>query len=198
LEKFEALKLNALWSVYNAQKRDSKEDFQYIIGRMFRWYFEKYHTPLADVEDLPLDHVVETYWLSFYEDMAEADAQDNREGKTANRLKREIERAVTDPEELARRQREEDAEDAEIEKLAQEELRDKSAGAIKQIEQASAALKSLSSEGIFPKGKKGESVYPSGNVKSKEEDIIRIKFEDVDFDEDVDSFSFGLGDPGKK
>jgi hypothetical protein len=47
-------------------------DPNYVLRRIFRWYSEKFHTPLHRVEDLPVHDVLQNYYEAQYEAMLDA------------------------------------------------------------------------------------------------------------------------------
>jgi hypothetical protein len=63
MDLFEAIEISALKSVL-------KPDDEYFLRRIFRWYSEKFHTALHEVEDLPLDDVLTTYFECSFELMS--------------------------------------------------------------------------------------------------------------------------------
>lgn len=65
---FDIIKINAMHSVLMGER-----DSEYELRKIFRWYSEKYHTPLEAVEDLPLEKVLQTYFEVRYAELA-ADA----------------------------------------------------------------------------------------------------------------------------
>lgn len=69
MDLFSALQILALRDVL-AFRRNSevKEDAEYPLRRIFRWYSKTFHTPLHLVDDLPVEDVVRAYWESHYED----------------------------------------------------------------------------------------------------------------------------------
>src|SRR6266404_3936927 len=40
-----------------------------ILRNLFRWFSIKFHTPLADVEDLPVEYLLQHYFESQYEEL---------------------------------------------------------------------------------------------------------------------------------
>lgn len=72
---YEAIKVNALKSVL-------KPDSEYFLRKIFRWYSKTFSTPLLDVYDLPLEHVLQ----EFYEERYEAMDDQAREEELADAL----------------------------------------------------------------------------------------------------------------
>jgi hypothetical protein len=89
--------------------RDVVDDTsEYRLRSIFRWYSKTFHTPLVQVEELPLFEVLQTYFEVRYEDMSEQERQD------------EIVRLLETEEELAARKKAEDVADAEAEEFARQ------------------------------------------------------------------------------
>jgi len=94
-EDLDLLKAIRLCAVHSVKKRDA----DYTLRFVFRWYSEKFHTPLHEVEEIPLEILMEHYFECHYESLSE------------HELEEEIERlAETHAERLAREKKE--AEDA--------------------------------------------------------------------------------------
>lgn len=62
LDDIDRIRLSALRAVW-------KPDTDAIIRRICRWYSKEYHTPLADVPDLPLDDILQAWFESNYENL---------------------------------------------------------------------------------------------------------------------------------
>lgn len=60
---YEAIRLKALRDVIKGDSPD------YALRKVFRWYSKTFHTPLHEVEDLPTEYVLQTYWESQYEEL---------------------------------------------------------------------------------------------------------------------------------
>lgn len=60
MDPFKALRARAALSV-------KKPDWEYSLRRIFRWYSTTFHTPLHQVEDLPIDHVLTNYYEAVFE-----------------------------------------------------------------------------------------------------------------------------------
>lgn len=84
----DAVQLIALRSVV-------KPDGDYFVRRICRWYSREFHTPLHEVEELPLDYVLTQYFESTFEDMEEDERQERidkllePEGKRRERIYQE-------------------------------------------------------------------------------------------------------------
>ncbi len=108
MDRWEAIKLNAFWSVFNAKRKQPKPDLGYELDRLHRWYAKTFNVSIAEAEAVPTDEVFRTYWLETYEGYEQKD------------LDQEREQFIQDPIKLRERQREEDAEDYELFLLGQE------------------------------------------------------------------------------
>jgi len=83
-----------------------RQDGQYVLRYIQRWYSKTFATPLHQVDALPLDDVVMAYFESYYEDMKEEDRA------------KEIESLLETDEQRQARERAEDADQAEREEFA--------------------------------------------------------------------------------
>lgn len=86
MEVFEAIQIQALKSVLDP-------DDDYLMRKVFRWYSEKYHTPLHVVDDLPMDDVLQTYFEYVYE---------NTSKRQLNQIKKHL---LETPEEREKREK---------------------------------------------------------------------------------------------
>ncbi len=68
MDLLKALQLKALRNVH---LEDAEKD--YSIRRIFRWYSKAFHTPLHEVDALPLMHILTAYFEEMYEEMHEED-----------------------------------------------------------------------------------------------------------------------------
>lgn len=170
----DALRLIAMRAVTGG---DSDYNIRYIL----RWYSKTFHTPLTTVEDLPLEDVLQTYFECRYEEMNEAERQ------------QELERLLLSEEELARRRRQEDAEEAELAqfaKLTEDQVQKKAEVGNKTKEamaKVATGLQKLSE--AVTETEKIEVKDPEPVLKAQP-DIHMTFIEDVDFD-DVLEGSFG-------
>lgn len=83
-----------------------REDGDYNLRSVFRWYSKTFATPLHVVETLPIEDVLRHYFEAKYEDLEE------------EHLAAEIKRLATPPETALRQRLAEDADDAEVAELA--------------------------------------------------------------------------------
>lgn len=51
----------------------------YLLRHIFRWYSERYHTPLHEIPDLPLEDVLQTYFEVRYEELPDELREDEEE-----------------------------------------------------------------------------------------------------------------------
>ena len=51
---------------------------EYLLRKIFRWYSKTFHTPLQEVEAIPLHDIFVHYWETRYEDMKEFDLVEER------------------------------------------------------------------------------------------------------------------------
>lgn len=66
LDLLKAIRLCAFGAV-----KDKAPD--YVLRLIFRWYSKTFHTPLEEVDDLPVEHVLTHYFEERYEAMDEAE-----------------------------------------------------------------------------------------------------------------------------
>lgn len=95
---WEAIRIQALKTVM-----EPTVDFE--LRKKFRWYSRTFHTPLKEVEELPVEEVIRTYWETAYDDMTEGE------------LEYEISALVADEQEVKKA---EDAEEEEVRRLLEE------------------------------------------------------------------------------
>lgn len=94
MDYFSALKIRALKAV-------TQPDREYFIRKTMRWYSRQYHTPLSQVEEIPLEDIFVAYFEEQFEGMDE-------EAIEAARMD-----MLIPEEERRKRQIEEDADDAD-------------------------------------------------------------------------------------
>jgi hypothetical protein len=90
-----------------------KETGEYQVRNVQRWFSKTFHTPLLQVEELPLEYVLQHFYESRYEDLDEADRDKERIS------------LIESPEEAAKRVAEENYEQfsmLEFEKFAEEQV----------------------------------------------------------------------------
>lgn len=95
MDQYSVIRLLALRSVV-------KPDADYIIRKTIRWYAKTFHTPIKDVEEIPLEDVFQAFFEERYEAMSREDLMQEREN------------LLTTPEEYRRRVEEEEAEEADM------------------------------------------------------------------------------------
>ncbi len=189
MDTFAALRISALWSVWNSRKTRSKPDDEYELGRVHRWYARTFHCTIAEAESLPVDHVWQTYWLESFEELDDKG------------LDEQIESITEDPEVLEFRKRQEDEADADVYEISKEE---QAKDAIQKIEEATEALKGLQvrQEPFKVGGGTGEAslvMDRSTRLASVPEDIsISFMGDDEELDLEADTVSFGLLDTPKR
>ena len=66
MEILEAIQIQALLDVMEG-------DFLYHYRRICRWYSTTFHTPLAEVDSLPMEYVLQQFFESRFEDMPRAE-----------------------------------------------------------------------------------------------------------------------------
>ncbi len=64
-----AIRLAALRAVLNQRVRDPKPDPEYFMRYVMRWYSKKFFTPLDQVEQLPLEDILQAYYEERFEEM---------------------------------------------------------------------------------------------------------------------------------
>lgn len=62
----DAIQKSALWAVVSP-------DGDAVLRNLFRWYSKTFHTPLADVEDIPIEFILQHYFETQYEELEEED-----------------------------------------------------------------------------------------------------------------------------
>lgn len=156
-----------------------QEDEEYNLRYIFRWYSQRFHTPLHVVQSLPLYDILQHYYEVDYEAMEPHERQ------------AEIKRLLTTPDNLRRLRREEDAADADAVEFGRE------AEAA-----AAAAVVPVKTEPmvdpILERLKKARAeagiIGPDVSLPSpKLEEGIHMKFDDLDVEDDTP----GFGPPGK-
>lgn len=131
---------------------------EYAIRQIFRWYSERFHTPLHLVEDLQFEDVLQTYFECQFEEMDEGTRHAT------------IQKLTISPEQLAHARKSEDAEDADQWEFAREaEQQEKEKEATQPPQQN--------------KLPKADLPAPAALVPTNEE--IHINFEDLDGDCDA-------------
>ena len=72
MDLYRAIQLRALLCV-------TKEDPDYTLRRMLRWYSKTFHTSLSAVEDMPVEDVVQTYYEEHFAELDEEALEKVRE-----------------------------------------------------------------------------------------------------------------------
>lgn len=186
----EAVRYIALNNVFDAKrKKPLDRDPEAHLRKVFRWYSKTFFTPLDEVENLPLISILLNWWEVHYEELAEDQASE-KPGSGKRRLEEERDRLLEDPEALAERQREEDADDAVTfemsQELAQQDLQDATKATVDALQAATDALSGL-----------GAPLPPKRSTGAGDKSDLTIKFEN--FDDDVDPLlAFGLLDEPRK
>lgn len=94
MDYYRALRLLAMRAV-------EKPDREANLRSIYRWYSRTFHTPLPQVEDLPIEEVLMTYYESTYEDLGDEERA------------RELESLLETPQEAQEKRRRQDSERAE-------------------------------------------------------------------------------------
>jgi hypothetical protein len=176
MDLYQALRLQALRAVMCPDK-------EYFIRRTLRWYSKTFHTPLHEVEDIPLEVVLQ----AFYEEHFEAMSQEDREAERQDLLVTKEQRYKQILAEEA-----EEAELFEIGKiLAAEEEKKRKEASTKKTEQIAEIQHKTGP--ILPMPMP-ETDLPSGIPTVLPEGISMSFADDADFDIDSD----GLGAEPKK
>ena len=150
----------------------------YAVRKILREYSKKFHTPLHEVYELPIEHVLRAYYEEVFEDLEDKDLEDEA-------------RELSQTEEEAKRDRErKDVEDVEVFRDLEDVRREQQA--VKKIEQVIQQLSKT--ETIMREMASRAGAEPAlTNVRPAERSLperITMRFEEVDLDQD----SFGLLD----
>lgn len=160
------------------------DDRDYNLRRIFRWYSEKFHTPLHKVDSLPLEDVLTHYYESIYEAMSEEDLEQAKD----ELLETEVQATAR-----IRLEHEEKTEADEYAKLVEKEENLKKTKPLDQIKPGSDTT-------IAPIRDVGKQPFKTKEVAlpiSKIEPEIHMTFMDPeDFEREIESF--GLLDQPKK
>lgn len=155
---------------YDRRKKPFKPESGFLLRQIFRWYSKTFHTPLADVDALPLHEVLEAWWEERYSDMSEED------------LEAERQELLQDPADVAAQQLVEDAQDADAQEMINEELAAKAQEVVKSIEKLTTSL-----------------TKPMGVRTQKESELVmgpaapKLPEIQFTFNEDLDLEGDGLG-----
>jgi hypothetical protein len=181
MDIYSACQWLALRNVYN-YTNGRPSDTEYTLGRIFRWYSKTFHTPLHEVDDLPLYDVILAYWHEKYEGF-EPDALDE-----------EVQEMVKPVEVRNEERLEADRTDAEMWELAQEELAAQAAEDTKKRAQSN--LGKRPTNPLPQLGGREAEMIPRSSVAAPPP-AIKMDFEHVDTDLDLDQDSFGFLEPPK-
>lgn len=121
MENYNSIRLIALDAVLTRRRRKAGDpiDPDYEMRRVCREYSERFHTPLADVYDLPIDDVLRDYWEAAYEDLGER-PREKHDQDPRTYLERERDLLVaTDAERAEQEQAEAEVADDDAEFIAQ-------------------------------------------------------------------------------
>lgn len=102
MDFYEAIRIKALRDVLKG------EDPDYILRRIYRWYSSTFYVPLTDIDDIPISHILQHYFESYFEGLST-----DKRLKEASKLFEQTETAKVDKEAL---------EDAEFLKTLQSDL----------------------------------------------------------------------------
>lgn len=185
----EAVKWMALNCVFDLKRKNPKTpDPEFFLRKVFRWYSKTFVTPLDEVEDLPLADVLRHFYEYHFEEMLE-DQPGEKPGSGFRRLEQVRQDMLEDPEVLAARQREEDADDVlsyeMAEEMRQQDLQDAAKATVDRLQAATDALNGL-----------GTPTPPKAATSELKKPELSIRF-DPNLDLDEDPVMFGLLDRPK-
>lgn len=164
IENLNPLRIQALRGVW-------KPDHDSTLRRVFRWYSEKFHTPLHEVPDLPLEDILLNWFEVHYEQM---------EPEEKHNLGLEL---LETPEE--RRKRESDDKNSEESFIRLTQQMAERQRASKQLKTQVAEVKAALDKIVPQKAKPNkETSLPSPKPANEEE--ITISYTDKPFDDDED------------
>lgn len=83
-----AIRLAALRAVLNQRQKEPKADSGYFQRHVMRWYSKKFFTPLDQVEQLPIEDILQAFYEERYEEMND----DELEAERVEALKTEEEK----------------------------------------------------------------------------------------------------------
>jgi primosomal protein N' len=125
MDVLESVRVQALLDVMEG-------DFPYHYRRICRWYSKTFHTPLVEVDDLPMDYVLQAFFEDRFEDMSKSDrrklALEMTETEAEKKKRLAKEKASSDDafaKRIAKKARKDEAEAAAKKKLADEAARAK-------------------------------------------------------------------------
>lgn len=167
MDLYLALRLAAMQAVTEGKS-------EYSLRRIRRWYSERFHTPLADAEDIEDEVILQHYFEVHFEEMTEEERQD------------EIKELLETPEEKTHKARKKDIEDAEMFEFAKftEEQQKKEA---KKLSEVKAAEKESLLKSNSPKESQFKS--PVKNTSQLPENITVSFLGADDFEKELERLS---------
>jgi len=125
VDQLESIQIQALLDVMEG-------DFLYHYRRICRWFSTTFHTPLAEVDSLPMEYVLQQFFENRFEDMSKAErkklALQMTENEAEKKKRLAKEKAGTDDafaKRIAKKARKDEAEAAAKKKLVDEAARSK-------------------------------------------------------------------------
>lgn len=186
----EALRLLALREVANDRKAkpDDEGDLDYSLRRIFRTYSKRFATPLHLVETLPLSDVLQHYFESEFEEMDE------------DELRKAIEQATLEPEDLKAAQLREDEADYQTWQDMQDIAREEKIAAVKAAAtKLTDAMKEMRQDrGISTSRMSKEATLFSGPAATLPDTDKGISMSFANEDEPNLDGGFGLLDPPRR
>lgn len=177
MDFFKAIKVKAFRDVLfsNSDKHPPNPD--YNLRFIFRWYSKTFHTPLHEVDALPLEGVIRAFFEEKYEGMDEDDREE------------EI-RALTESEEERGQRLTQEEQQKFTDKVFQEAIEKREAGKL-EAKPGSAPIKEI------PKTSRGLSEVNLPQAKA-EQPVIKMTFmSDAELDALIDGHG-GITQPDKK
>lgn len=72
MDRYHALRLKALLAVMRPER-------DYFLRKIHRWYSKTFHTPIAEVEEIPIDVILEALYEEKYEAMTSQELDEERQ-----------------------------------------------------------------------------------------------------------------------
>ena len=175
IDYFEAIQLISLSNLYNlrADKATSRE---YDFNRIFRSYSVKFHTPLYQVLQLPIHHVLTAYFDDLFESMDPDQIDEVREDLLKSAEEREADREAADSDEV------------ELDEVLNNVAKEAQAMATKVEAMVKSGTKPLINN-------KGEVPLENPLVQQKKPDIKMTFLSEAQMQEQLNKDSLGLLDP---
>jgi hypothetical protein len=187
LNASDAIRLIALRDVYYARV-GLADEHDYNLRRIFRWYSHHFHTPLHEVESLPITDVVRAYWEQRYENLDDEFLEDA------------VRQAAMTDEDLAAADRDDDEKDVDAYHARRKENEAKAGRLRKEIELRQKAAADMMAGRRPPprkpkKDRDAELVANPDLVKlgNKMPPNISLTFVNDDEEIDLEQDSMGLG-----